>query len=316
MIKQLICSLAAVLAFSTPALGQMNASRPVKIVVPFSPGGSTDQVARLLAEKLKDKLAQTVIVENRAGGGGNIAIEHVLGERPDGHTLLIGVTASQAAAPWMFKSLPYDVKDLTTIAVVADQPQVVVVHPGFKAKDFAELIAIANEQPMKVNAAMTGTGLQTDWITGLTKIKVNRVPYKGGSQAMVDLVGGQVDMMVAVMPEVLQFVKSGKLRALAVTTKQRSAIMPGVPTVYEAGYKDADFVTWISVAASAKIPRAVAQRLNEAITEIVSEPAFQARFRDIGLEPRTCRLDECNEFVKAEIAKYKHLTQALGIQPQ
>ncbi|MEI6304100.1 MAG: tripartite tricarboxylate transporter substrate binding protein, partial [Betaproteobacteria bacterium] len=242
----------ATVAFAAAAsLAQAQAwpSRPVKLVVPFSPGGFTDVVARILGQKLTESLGQPVIIENKPGAGSTIGSDYVAKSKPDGYTLVM-VSTTQVSSPWLYKSMPYDVfKDFTPIMKLVEGPYVLVANPKLPVKSVAELLALAKAQPGKLDYASSGNGSAQHLVGAMFAtmggVNINHVPYKGSGQAMQDIVGGQVQLGFVGMPNALPYIPSGRLRALAVTTRKRSPDLPDVPTMDEAGIKGYDATIWL-----------------------------------------------------------------------
>jgi tripartite-type tricarboxylate transporter receptor subunit TctC len=271
-----LLALLAALLFAPAALGQTWPTKPVRIVVAFPPGGSTDLAARALGDRLATVLGGPVVIENRPGASGNIGAEAVARAAPDGYTLLMAAT-SFATAPAFFENLSWDpLKDFAPVSLVAMQPVVIVVNPALPARDVRELVAYSKANPGKLAMASPGaatlvrlTGEMFKQAAGLDWLTVN---YKGGPPAVADLLGGHAQVMFAIVSDVLPHVQAGKLRALAVTSAQRSAIVPELPTVRETGELDFDSATWPALMAPAATPPAVIQRLNAETVKIMRAP--------------------------------------------
>jgi tripartite-type tricarboxylate transporter receptor subunit TctC len=300
----------------TGAFAQSYPSRPVRMLVGFPPGGSTDLAARVLGEKLGQALGQPFIVENRPGASGNIAAELVARAPGDGYTLLMAAT-SFATSPAFGEKLSWDpVKDFAPIALVATVPIIAVTHPSVQAVDPRQLIAYSKAHPGKLNLASPGTGTLVglsgemfkqaagvDWVT---------VPYKGGAPAVQDLLAGTAHVMFANISDVIAQVKAGRLNAIAVTTRQRSAVVPDVPTLAESGFPDFSFATWQAVLAPAGTPRDVVQRLNAEIVRIMSTQDAKDRFLAFGTDSATSTPEELGRFIADELSKIRRIAESVG----
>ena len=318
MIKALILSACALTLgwTSSDALAQGYPNRPVKMLVGFPPGGSTDLAARLLANKLTQSLGQTFVVENRAGASGNIASEAVARAAPDGYTLMMAAT-SFAAAPAFFDKLSWDpVKDFTPVALVATVPIIVVVNPSVGVKTLADLVTYSRQRPGKLNMASPGpttlVRLSGEQFKQVAKVDWLTVHYKGGAPAMQDMLAGTAQVMFANISDVIAQVKAGKLDALAVTTPKRSAIVPDVPTVVEAGYPGFSFATWQAVVGPAGMPPDVVARLNAEIRKIMATPEMKAQFLTLGTDAATSTPEELGALFVEEVDKIKRVAKTVG----
>ena len=294
-------------------------AKPVRIVVGFPAGGSVDLVARLVAPKLAEALDQSFIVDNRPGATGFIGASAVARSAPDGHTLLMGATGLTAGVS-VFAKLPFELmNDFAPVALVAHQPIVLVLHPSLPAKTVAEFIALAKSRPGKLNYASTGTGsashMATEMFAMMTGVKMGHVPYKGSAPALTDLVGGQIELMFELVPTAIPFIQSGRLRALAVTSGRRSGMLPGVPTMQEAGLGDYVFIGWLGVLAPAGTPRDIVAKLNVEIQKAV-DGDLRKRLVELGLEIAGGTPEQFVAFMRDDIAKYAKLVKASGMQLQ
>lgn len=288
----LSCLMAGATALALPAAKaqpQSYPDRPIKLVVPFAPGGATDILGRLLATSLGERLGQPVVVENRPGAGATLGADHVAKAKPDGYTLLMGAVHHTIATS-VYRRLGYDFqKDLAPITVVAVVPNVLVVNPQVPAKTVQELLAQARAQPGKLaygsNGAGTGQHLIGAQFESMGGVELLHVPYKGSGPLTTDLLGGQIAMSFDTVTPVLPHIKVGKLRALAVTTARRSVALPDVPTLDEAGLKGFDMGTWFGVLAPAATPREVLARLGADMNRIIESPQFRRKMEEIGAEP-------------------------------
>ena len=300
--------LTAALAASQPSLGQTYPDHLIKIVVPTSAGGGNDAMARIVGNKLAERLKQPVIVENKAGANGAIAAEFVAKSSPDGYTLLFGYIATHGINPALSK-VPYDpVKDFAPIAMIAEAQEVLVVHPSVKANTVAELIALAKAKPGSLSYASAGNGtaphISGELFKRLAGVDLLHVPYKGSSPAVTDTLGGTTQLMFPSLVAANQFIKAGKLRALAVTGAKRSAMFPALPTIAEAGVPGFQITQWYGFFAPAKTPPAIVDRINRELVAIMKEPDTQKKFADQGADVVTSTPAEFGRFVQSELAKW------------
>ncbi|HYF59468.1 MAG TPA: tripartite tricarboxylate transporter substrate binding protein [Burkholderiaceae bacterium] len=313
----------AVAALALPlAAGAQQAwpAKPIRLMVGFAPGGGTDIVARALAPKLSDLLGQQVIVENRAGASGTIAADLVAKAAPDGYTLLAGHANSNAIAPHVFSKVPYDPNaDFTPITYIGYVPNVLVVNPSVPVKSVEELIALAKQRPGTLTYASSGVG-STQHLAGalfnlLSGTQMNHVPYKGSGAAVVDLIAGQVNANFDTMPPVLEHVRAGKLRALAISTPQRLQQLPDVPTFDEKGIKGFDVTNWYSVMGPKGMPREIVARIDEAMRKAMADPEIRSKLDPQGVQfggPQTPAAFA--DFIRAENAKYAKMVKELNVK--
>lgn len=308
------------LALAAPARAQGEyPSRAVKIVVPVAVGGGTDFTARVIAEKLAPRLGQPVLVDNRPGGAGNVALKQVAEAAPDGYTLVMPIT-SFPISPSLQK-LPFDtVKDFAPVALAGTLPLVLVVHPGVPAQTVAELIALAKAKPKDLNFANSGVGttahLAGELFNRMAGTQMVSVNYKGGGPAVTDLLGGHVQLYFSTIPSVLQQVKAGKLRAIAVTGRQRSAELPGVPTVAESGLPNFEVTAWFGLFAPAGTPRAVIERLNGEITRILALPEVSQQLAAHGVVPGGGTPEALGRLLVSDIERWGKVIREAGIQAE
>jgi tripartite-type tricarboxylate transporter receptor subunit TctC len=302
---------------ATNALSQTYPSRPVRIVVPLSPGGFADTPARMLAPRLSEQMGRQFFVENKPGAGGTIGADFVAKSAPDGYTLLLTGTPHVISAH-LYKKMPYDaLKDFTHIALVASGPYALVVNPQKLAvSSVRELIAAARAQPGKIDFASSGNGSAQHLVGALFNstagIDLNHVPYKGSGPAMQDLIAGQVGVSFAGIPNVLGHVKSGRLRALGVTTAKRWSELPDIPTLAEAGVPGYEATLWLNVSGPAGMPAEIVQRLNREIDKALSDPEVQASFRAAGVEATSMGPQELSAFIRAEHEKWGRVVRETG----
>ncbi len=295
------------------AMAQAWPSKPVSLVVPFPAGGTTDVLARALAEKLTQSLGQTVIVENKPGAGATLGADYVAKSKPDGYTLLVGAVHHTIASS-IYRKLPYDFqKDLAPITEIALVPNVLVVNASTPAKNLAELVALLKTQPGKYNYGSNGNGTAQHLIgtqfQNLTGADIAHIPYKGSGPLATDLLGGQITMSFDTVTPVLQHIRSGKLRALAVTTAKRSSALPDVPTLAEAGLKGFDIGTWFGLLAPAATPKDIVARLNAELVKVIQSPEFRKRMDEIGAEPIGNRPEQMAAQIKSETEKFARLVK-------
>ena len=317
MLKRLAC--AALLSFATMANAQTYPTKPVRLIVGFPPGGGTDVVARVIAQKLTEWWGQAVTVENRAGATGTIGADAVAKAAPDGYTLLMGHVNSHGIAPNLFPKMPYDaLKDFVAVAYVGYVPNVLAVHPSVPAKSVKELVALAKAQPGKLNFASSGNG-STQHLAGelfkqLTGTSIVHVPYKGSGDAIKDLLAGVVSMNFDTMPPVLPHIQAGKLRGLAISTPRRLPQLPDVPTFAEEGIANFDVANWYGVMAPAGTPRELVARLNADINKAMQVPEVRARLEGVGTQLREQSAADFDAYMMAEVAKYAKLVKDAGVR--
>jgi len=319
--RALVAALLATIAFvaTTPAAAQGAAypTKPVRLVVPFPAGGTTDILARAVAQKLSETWGQQVIVDNRPGAGGNIGSELVAKSPPDGYTLLMGTVGTHAINPSLYAKMPYNhVKDFTPVILVAGVPNVLVVNPSLPVNSVQELIAYGKANPNKLNFASSGNGtsihLSGELFRTMTGVQMTHVPYKGSSPALTDLIGGQVQLMFDNLPSSLQFIKAGKLRALAVTSLARSQALPDVPTLAESGLPGFEASSWFGVLAPAGTPADIVAKLNGAVAAWLASPAAKEQLAAQGAIPAGGSPDAFVKHIADESAKWAKVVKASG----
>ena len=319
--------IAAALAFSTLGLlsltgtAQAQASdypnRPIKWVVPYPPGGTTDVLARIVAQYLTEKLNQQVVVENKPGGNATIAASYVARMQPDGYTLFLTTNTSHSAAPWLMKNVSYDpVKDFTPIARGGNLPFILVINPKLPVKSVEELIAYAKANPNTLFFGSSGNG-GADHLAGelfkmLTGAQITHVPYKGGAPALADLVAGRTQLQFMTIPASIGHIQSGRIRPLAILDKQRYPLFPNVPTISEAGVKNYDVNNWYGVVVAAGTPPAIVDKLNVALIKALRSEEVQARFSGLGLVPVSNSPKEFQQFIATESARWAEIIRVSG----
>ncbi len=315
-----VLAFAVLLAVVTGASAQPYPSRVVRMVVAYPAGGSIDTVARLTGQRLADTFGQQFIVDNRAGAAGNIGTDFVAKAAPDGYTLLMGSAAAIASSPNMYAKLPYDpLRDLAPIILIANQPNVLLVHPSVPAKSVKEFIALVKANPGKFNYGSSGIGasqhMTSELFAMMTGTKIVHVPYKGGAPATLDLISGQIEFMFDPAPTAVPLVKTGRVRALAVTSSQRSKVLPDLPTMSEAGLKGFELRGWIGLLAPAGTPRDIIDRLNAEVQKQLAGD-LSGRLLELGLDVAGGTPEQFGAFIKEDIAKYGKIMKAAGIPQQ
>jgi tripartite-type tricarboxylate transporter receptor subunit TctC len=308
-----LSALPALGPFTASALAQAWPSKPITLIVPFPAGGTTDVLARALADKLSPVLGQTVIVESKPGAGATLGADFVAKAKPDGYTLLVGAVHHTIASS-VYKKLPYDFqKDLLPITTIALVPNVLVVNPATPAKNVAELVALLKAKPGAYSYGSNGNGTAQHLIGTQFQIatgtEMAHIPYKGSGPLATDLLGGQIAMSFDTVTPVLQHIKAGKLRPLAVTTAKRSSALPDVPTLDEAGLKGFNIGTWFGVLAPAGTPKELVARLNTEMVKIIRSPEFRKRMEEIGAEPVGNGSDQMAQQIKEETEKFAKLVK-------
>jgi tripartite-type tricarboxylate transporter receptor subunit TctC len=313
--------LAALVALS-PAAAHAQAGaypgKPIRLILPFPPGGGTDILGRLMAERLAPRLGQPVVVENRGGAGGNVGAEAAARSAPDGYTIVL-VAPSLAISPSLYKKLAYDpVKDFAPVSLVATVPNVMVTNPSIPAKTLSEFIALAKSKPGAMNFGSGGNGtsnhLAGELFNIVAGVRLVHVPYKGVNLAMNDVMSGDVQLVIIGIPAAAPHIKAGKLRALAVIDSKRAAALPDVPTAAEAGLKDFEVTTWYGVLAPAGTPRPIVTRLNAEIVAVMHSNEMKERLATMATEPVTSTPEEFGDLIRREIAKWAKVVRAAGLK--
>jgi tripartite-type tricarboxylate transporter receptor subunit TctC len=316
-----VCAAVLAAAGAPSAAQDSFPAKPVRLIAPFPPGGSTDVLCRMIAQKLTASFGRQVIVDNRPGAGGSIGHDVAAKAPADGYTLLLTAKAALVVNPLLYRKLPYDpLNDFAFISVIVSAGPVLVVHPSVPARSVKELIALAKSRPGKLNYGSGGIGTTAhiigEYFQVITGTRLVHVPYKGGAVAMIDLVAGQTDLQFGDMVPAVPQVRAGKLRALAVTTEKRSAALPDVPTMAEAGVKVSFPAQWWGLAAPKGTPAAVISRVNAELGKIVKMPDVIERFDSMGIFPEHTTPERMLEMVKAERAPMEKILKAAGIEPQ
>jgi tripartite-type tricarboxylate transporter receptor subunit TctC len=311
-----ICTIAGVLATVAPAAHAQYPAKPVRLLVPFPPGGGTDTMARVLAPKLGEELRQQVVIDNRGGAGATIGTEMAARSPPDGYTLLLA-TITNAVGMSLYPNLKYDlVRDFAHVTRLATTPHIIVAHPSVPAKTVKELIALAKARPGALVYSSSGSGsvshLAGEYFSFLTGTKMLHVPYKGGGPSVSALVSGEAAIGFATMPSVLSQIHAGRLRAIAMTTAQRSAALPNLPTVREAGFPQFDVGSWYGLSVPAGTPREIVTRLHEATHRLMVLPDVKERLAATGFEVILSTPEQFSDFVRVEVERWAKVVKASG----
>ena len=304
-------------AFSLSVGAQGFPSKPVRLVVPFPAGGGSDVIGRIVAQKLGDRFGQQVVVDNRAGAGGSIGTEAVVKSAPDGYTVVLASTSEIAINPSLYSKLNYDtVKDLAPIGMVASTPMVVIIHPSLPVKNVKDLTALAKVKPGEINVASAGTGTITHLSGELFRSMINvtwtHVPYKGAPPALTDLASGQVQVMFSSLPAAMAFIKSGRIKPIAVSSRTRAGALPEVPTVTESGVAGYDVEYWYGIFAPAATPRDVQTRWGDELVAILKLPDTVTSLANQGAAPGRLAQPQFADFVKTEVVKWGGVVKSSG----
>jgi tripartite-type tricarboxylate transporter receptor subunit TctC len=320
-LRTLIVAACAVQAFASGALAQQYPNGPIRLIVTFAAGGSSDVLARSVAKAMSEGLKQQVVVENRPGTGGNIGAMAVARAEADGYTALFGTNGTLAIGPALYKNLQYDpVKDLVPVGMLHQLPNVLVIHPSIPATTLRELIDYARDKPGQLTFASAGVGsashLAGELLKAAANIDVLHVPYKGGGAAMPDLLSGRVSMMIETIPNALPTARSGTLRALGVTTPARSSAAPDLPTLAEAGLPDFNVSSWTGLFVPAGTPRAIVERLNAETVRIARDPAYIEQIKTMGTDVVSSTPEALGEFMIKDIANWTVAVQRSGARAE
>ncbi len=305
----------ALLGLSSVALAQPYPAKPIRMVVPFAPGGPTDLYARSVGQELSKLLGQPVIVDNRSGAGGNLGADIIAKSAPDGYSIVLGTVGAFAVNMTLYPKMPYDVlRDFAPVSLVAIVPMMLVVHPNVPVKTPKDLVELAKAKPGQLTYGSAGSGtsihMASEMFKAMTGVDMVHIPYKGTAPAMTDLIGGQLQLMFSDATSAIPQAKSGKVRAVAVT--KRVEAMPDVPTFAETGFPNYDPSFWVGIFAPAGTPRDIVLRLNGAIAKSLQAPEVRERFISQGAQPVSNTPEEFTEFVRAEIAKWAKVVKASG----
>jgi tripartite-type tricarboxylate transporter receptor subunit TctC len=309
------------LAATLSASAQSFPSKPIRIVVPFAPGGIADISARTISDRLGARLGQLILVDNRPGAGGNIGTEQVAKSAPDGYTLLLGFAGTMVVNPHVYSKLGFDtLRDFAPVTKLGDSAVIVVAHPSVPAKDLRELIALAKLKPGSLSYGSAGTGstshLACELLAQRAGVNLIHVPYKGGGQSITDVVGGQIPLLCTTLATSLQFLKSGKLKGLAVSSAARSPEVPDVPTFVENGFPGLVVDSWVGILAPAKTPRAIVDRLQKEIAAVLQNPEVRERYAALAIEPVGNSPDEYAAQIRADLARWESVVKKANLRAE
>ena len=310
---------AAMVLAAAGSHGQAYPAKPIRIVVPFSAGGPTDITTRNIAPRLTELLGQPVVVDNRAGANGIIGAEVVAKAAPDGYSLLMATASVAAINMVTYKNPPYDtLRDLQPLSPIMTTGSLLVIHPSMPVRSVKDLVALARAKPAAVTFGSAGTGgtlhLLLEMLLAEARIQITHVPYKGAAPAVADVIAGQINGMFVDLPVISSYVKSGKVRALAVAAKERSQYFPDLPTTKEAGYPGVEMTNYYGLLVTAKTPREIVSKLHDAIVATVRTPGVRDKLMEVGADPKTMGTDEFARFIREDIAKWDKLIKAVGIR--
>ena len=321
--KKILTTALAAIAFAASAgvPAQSFPTKPIRFVVPFAPGGSTDTLARALGQKLSDGLAQQVVIDNRTGANGNIGMEIVAKAPPDGHTIVLGYIANVAIGPSLYQKLPFDpVRDYEAVTLLATSPNVLVAHPSVQANNLKDVIALAKAKPGSLNygsASVASVGhLTGELLNQLAGMKMTHVAYKGSGQAVTDVLGGHIQLMFSGFSSVMAHIKSAKLKPIAQTGEKRSPALPDVPTIAEQGFPKFEATAWYGVHAPAKTPKPIVSRLNSEFVKALKMPDIRERLGALGFELVGSTPEHYSGYIKSEIRKWEKVVKASGAKPE
>jgi tripartite-type tricarboxylate transporter receptor subunit TctC len=312
-------------AIALLALGSASAdtwpSRPVRLIIPFPVGGSTDVVGRVIARELSDRLGQPVVVDNRGGASGTIGSELLARMTPDGYSILLSNVGSQGVGPSLFASVKYDVmKDFTHIAMIGTFPNVLIAHPSAAARTVDDLVKTARAAPGKISYATSGNGSTNHFMGELLKfhagVQIVHVPYRGAGPALTDLIGRQIEYMFDSMPSASQHIASGRVVAIAVSSAERSPSHPGVPTFRESGFPAVEISNWFGLSAPAAVPAPMVARLNAEVAAVLARDEVARKLRELGLEPRAMSAAEFSRYVGEDVARWRAAVRDTGIRAE
>jgi tripartite-type tricarboxylate transporter receptor subunit TctC len=315
-----LCLMQAAFMDAQRVAAQTYPNRPVRMIIPFPPGGNTDIIARIVSPRMSEALGQQLIIDNRGGAGSTIGTEVAARAPADGYTIVM-VSAAHTINPAMVKKLPYDsVKDFTPVSVVADVPTVFVCHPSLPVKNLKEFLALARKRPGEITYSTAGRGtvghLAAELLSSMTKISIIHVPYKGTGPAVVDLIAGHIQLQFASMPAAINYVRAGKLRMVAQAGAKRSPAAPDVPTMVESGLPGYIISSGFSVFGPASLPRPIVDRVHGALKASLSDPEIRKKLSDQGADPVGSTPEEHDRFNRAEIEKWIKVARGAGIEPQ
>jgi tripartite-type tricarboxylate transporter receptor subunit TctC len=319
-LSYLLTGLVLGLSLLSSASAQIFPQRPIQLIVPVSAGGGTDVMARAVGQKVGELLGQPVVVENKTGAGGNIGVEFVAKAKADGYTLLFS-PSTIATNVAVYRKLPYDLlKDFQTVAMVGQTDVVLVVHPSIKANTLKEFVELARSKAGAINYGSAGTGssqhLTAEYFNQIAGTTSNHIPYKGQSQAMNDLVGGQLDYMFSPLQNALPFIKQGRIRAVALAAKNRHRDLPQLPTLGESGFPGAEVSNWFALYAPSATPQAVVKSLHAAYAKVLSQPDMKAKLEGMGFDILPATPDQATDFMRSELVRWSRVAAHAGIKAE
>ena len=320
LFQRFFVGLALGAALTSVASAQSFPQRPIQLVVPVSAGGGTDVLARNVGQKVAELLGQPIVVENKTGAGGNIGVEYVAKAKPDGYTLLFSpITIATNVA--VYRKLPYDLlRDFQTVALVGQTDVALVVNNSVKANTVKEFVDLARSKPGALNYGSAGMGssqhLTAEYFNQMADTRSNHIPYKGQSQAMNDLVGGQLDYMFSPLQNALPFIKQGRIRVLAVAAKQRHRDLPQTPTLIESGYAGAEVANWFALYAPAGTPSGAVKTLHSAYTKVLKEPQFKSKLESMGFDIIYATPEQATDFMRSELVRWTRVAAHAGIKAE
>ncbi|MBU3623431.1 tripartite tricarboxylate transporter substrate binding protein [Polynucleobacter sp. AP-Latsch-80-C2] len=296
-------------------------NRPIRLIIPFTPGGVTDTSGRFIAEQLSLKLGQQVIADNRPGASGNIGTQMVATAEPDGYTLLLGYAGTLSINPSLFDKVPFDsLKDFAPIGKIGDAVLILVANNDFAGKNWAEVIAISKKDPNGLSYGTSGSGgtphIAGELLRQKTGANLVHVPYKGGGQALIDLLGGNIPLVYTAVAGANQYVKSGRVKAIAVSSAKRSPSLPDVPTFIESGVKDFEIDDWVGLLAPAKTPKPIVMKLNQALNEILNSPEGKAKLLGMGITPTPGTPEKFGEQIKSDLLRFSPIVKGMQIKSE
>jgi tripartite-type tricarboxylate transporter receptor subunit TctC len=300
------------------ALAQAFPNKPMRLILPYPPGGGSDTIARPFARKMAENTGQQVVVDNRGGAGGNIGMETAARSAPDGYTFVMGLTAQLAVNPGLYPKLPYDpIRDFEPVTLLANGAYLLVAHPSLPASTMKDVIAISKKRPNEILYASSGNGsgahLASELLNTMTGIKLKHVPYKGGGPALVDTISGQTQLLFATPIASAGHIEAGRLRAIAVSTTKRVSSMPNVPTVAESGVPGYDSGVWYGMLAPKGTPREIVARLNEEFRKVLADPGIRSFLTKSGVDPEGGTPDELGKYMRSELAKWTQVIKTANI---
>ena len=318
-LKLAVASFVGAVLCATQAVAQSYPSKPIRLVVPFTPGGVTDTSGRLIAEQLSKRLGQQVVVDNKPGASGNIGTQMVASAEPDGYTLLLGFDGTLVINPHVFPKVGFDTaKDFAPIGKIGDAILILVSHPGVPAKTLKEMIALSKTQSGGLSYGTSGTGgtphIAGELLKQRTSANLTHIPYKGGGQAMIDVMGGSIPLVYTAVASAIQQVKSGKVHAVAVSSAQRAPSMPDVPTFIESGVPDFDINSWVGLLAPAKTPRAIVDKLNTELNVVLNDPAVRERLNTLGITASPGGPEKFGRDMARDLSRYAGVVKAANIK--